>query len=515
MTADEAQAAWREAHRRFALAMRADGAVREDEALPAESRPANERLVQVIWYDRLFRAEGLTTASGKRLTIIDPGTWNTGRGPDFLDARFELAGELRRGDIEVHVDTAGWVRHRHHQDYVYNSVALHVALRSSDDRPYDECQNGERLERVVLEHALEQDIETLARTINLDDYPYGRPAHLGVCHETFARLGADELRTLLLAAGRARVEDKIARFQAQLATADFPQVIYQALMVGQGYKSNKTLYFLLSKRTPLSQLVALARDNPQVPRADFFLAVFLYLARFLPAAEPIVEAFDEETRELASQLESAWKLVRPYYADCLLPPTKRWMAGMRPAGFPPRRFAAVAVLLDRLLDARAPLLTRLAVEVQAAPGDAAKPAEWRKYWTRLAELLVVDEPEHYFARHFTLGGKVQKPQALLGDPAARTVLFNVMLPALVLRARRDGKQDLEDAVWRLILRFPALEESSVSRFMQRRLFGDQVPPGLFENECFQQALLKVFGDCCSGNERTCADCTFMNSRVTG
>ena len=46
--------------------------------------------------------------------------------------------------------------------------------------------------------------------------------------------------------------------------------------------------------------------------------------------------------------------------------------------------------------------------------------------------------------------------------------------------------------------------------MKRRLLGEADPPaGLLALEIGQQALLKVFADCCSHNERSCDDCTFL------
>jgi len=134
----------------------------------------------------------------------------------------------------------------------------------------------------------------------------------------------------------------------------------------------------------------------------------------------------------------------------------------------------------------------------------------RAYWKSLAEFLMVEDPSHYFARHFTLGGKEQKPQALLGEPAARSLAFNALLPLAILKGHMAHDAALERAAWEHISRFPVLDENAVARFMKRRLLGDAAPPaGLFSLEIGQQSLLKVFGDCCSHNERTCADCTLL------
>jgi len=231
---------WLRAHALFGEELRRGVGIAESHDIP-EPRRVDERLVQCIWHDGFVKAEALVCASGKRVEILEPGRWNTGRGPDFLDARVRLAGEEKTGDIEIHVQSGGWTAHGHHQDFEYNRVVLHVCLEASDDRPYDEKQNGERLERLVLARFLEPDLDTLRRTINVDEYPWGRPADLGKCHNALLNLPDERLRRLLDVAGRARIEDKVRRLGAQLAGASIPQLLYQSVMVGQGYKSNKRL----------------------------------------------------------------------------------------------------------------------------------------------------------------------------------------------------------------------------------------------------------------------------------
>src|SRR5690606_21322044 len=159
-----------------------------------------------------------------------------------------------------------------------------------------------------------------------------------------------------------RIEDRIARYEAQLATASFDQLLYQALMVAQGYKSNKTLYFLLSKRAPVSELADLASDVPEANRPAFHLSVLMHVAQIAPAEDS--PGWDDATRAFVEELRGHWRHARPYFADRLLPPTRRWFAGMRPPGFPTRRLTAVALLLGKMLDRNAPLFPTFCAAVE-------------------------------------------------------------------------------------------------------------------------------------------------------
>lgn len=498
---------WTRAHALFGEELRRGTAVAES-AEVSEPRRVDERLVQCVWHDGFLKPGGLTCASGKTVEIVEPGRWNTGRGPDFLDARIRLAGEEKTGDIEIHVQSSGWTAHSHHKDFEYNRVVLHVCLNASDDRPYDEKQNGERLERLVLAPHLEPDLDTLRRTINVDEYPWGRPADLGVCHRALLALPEERLRRFLEVAGRARVEDKVRRFGAQLAGATVPQLLYQSVMVGQGYKSNKTLYFLLSKRAPVAELLDYAQDVAPGERRDLYLSILLHVAQLFPSQADLFDGADDETRAFVDRLERLWRPVRGFFADRLMPPTRRWYSGMRPPGFPGRRLAAVAHLLDRMNDADRPLFAAIAGRIRSDAPAGEKPKEWREFVGSLAAMVQVEAADDYFATHYTPGGKPCKPQALLGEPAAESLLFNVFLPLVIL----TGDEAAGEAAWRVVSRFPSLDSNSVTDFMRHRLFGETgMDKILLKTELMQQALFKIFRDCCSLNERTCTDCTFLNA----
>ena len=49
----------------------------------------HERHLQCLWYDNRYRPDVLKSSQGY-IRIIHPGEWNTGPGPDFLDARMEI-----------------------------------------------------------------------------------------------------------------------------------------------------------------------------------------------------------------------------------------------------------------------------------------------------------------------------------------------------------------------------------------------------------------------------------------
>lgn len=79
-----------------------------------------------VWLNRLFPQNNLATVDGLPLQIINPGSLNTGAGPDFFNASVILNGQKWVGNVEIHVRASDWHRHNHTADPAYQSVILHV-----------------------------------------------------------------------------------------------------------------------------------------------------------------------------------------------------------------------------------------------------------------------------------------------------------------------------------------------------------------------------------------------------
>ena len=75
-----------------------------------------ERLLQFIWQLRYFNKNGLVTTKGESLEIIFPGNYNTNQGPDFSEARIKIANTTWAGNVELHIKTSDWEKHRHQDD---------------------------------------------------------------------------------------------------------------------------------------------------------------------------------------------------------------------------------------------------------------------------------------------------------------------------------------------------------------------------------------------------------------
>lgn len=85
-----------------------------------------ERLLHFIWQNKLFNTKNLQTIDGSILQIIDFGKYNKNGGPDFWNAKIKIDDVILVGNIEIHINTSDWNKHKHQHDKKYDTVILHV-----------------------------------------------------------------------------------------------------------------------------------------------------------------------------------------------------------------------------------------------------------------------------------------------------------------------------------------------------------------------------------------------------
>ncbi len=68
----------------------------------------------------------LQTVNGEVLQIIHPGKHNKESGPDFFEASIRINNILWSGNVEIHIRSSDWLKHKHQFDDAYNNVILHV-----------------------------------------------------------------------------------------------------------------------------------------------------------------------------------------------------------------------------------------------------------------------------------------------------------------------------------------------------------------------------------------------------
>jgi len=68
----------------------------------------------------------IKTINFDKITVINTGSRNKHEGPDIKNATIIINGKIVNGQIEIHICTSDWYKHKHHKNPLYESVILHV-----------------------------------------------------------------------------------------------------------------------------------------------------------------------------------------------------------------------------------------------------------------------------------------------------------------------------------------------------------------------------------------------------
>ena len=104
------------------------------QSAPFAGRPHEPELAIQRQWAAVRRGTEFKLAGGGTVRVLSTGTWNRTPGPDFRNAKLELNGATRRGDVEIHGKTSDWISHGHSGDPMYADVILHV-VRVDDTSP--------------------------------------------------------------------------------------------------------------------------------------------------------------------------------------------------------------------------------------------------------------------------------------------------------------------------------------------------------------------------------------------
>ena len=86
-----------------------------------------EGFLHYVWKFKKFDFLHAITSEGEEIQLLKVGQHNQDHaGPDFLDARMRIGGQIWAGNVEIHLKSSDWYAHRHEEDPAYDSVILHV-----------------------------------------------------------------------------------------------------------------------------------------------------------------------------------------------------------------------------------------------------------------------------------------------------------------------------------------------------------------------------------------------------
>ena len=209
-----------------------------------------EIVLHYIWEKCLWAGFEQKTTDGRVVEILSVGEHNRDAGPDYSHARVRIDGKEWVGNIEIHVCSSDWTKHKHHLDKAYDNVILHV-VRTADKPVWN--AKGELVPQCELNYPTDKDyLSALFASAQQMDSAVGR---IGCAEQLLHEPGllTEGWRKALL---YKRLECKRASIERllEITKGSWEHALYISLARNFGFHTNSLPFEQLAINTPLSYL---------------------------------------------------------------------------------------------------------------------------------------------------------------------------------------------------------------------------------------------------------------------
>ncbi|WDE97065.1 DUF2851 family protein [Lentisphaera profundi] len=355
-----------------------------------------EVYLQALWNEQDF-CRKLISQQAEKIEVIYPGKWNTGAGPDFLNAHLIIDGKEISGDVEIHFSPQDWLCHGHQNDPRYDNVILHAVWQNSaKDDP-----SGKSL--LLMDEICSMSLCDLEeRYQNYSQQAKHKPVE-GVIE--FSSLSDEQMKSFLEKMAFLRLAQKASHLEEQIKVYGVEQAIYQDLMEAFGYTQNRQAFLILAKSISLKRLQEC--DDPE--------AILWGESSLLKDSSQ--SEVHEDLKAWHQKKWNAWAKFRSTYQAEI-----NWSRRVRPQNTPERRLAGATLFLKNINWNLEIFLNDLAENI-----------------TSLESYYQGDDLMESFT---CFSKKLSKAISLVGESRQREIRLNVFYPYLFLSLKGENELEL-------------------------------------------------------------------------
>lgn len=383
-----------------------------------------EDFLHFLWKNGLYQMPLSEFYSGETIEVLNPGLHNRDQGPDFFNARIRIGDTVWAGNVEIHLRSSDWLRHRHQSDDHYNNVVLHV-VGQNDAEIRD--QNG----RLIPASEIKCPPQLLERYQFLMRTDRWLP-----CQSYIADIDPFVMQQWYESLTVERLENKTAAIaeNLRLTNNNWEESFYYTVAQSFGFKTNAQPFLMLAQSLPLNVIAHHKNSLTQVE------ALLFGQAGLLPA-EPTDDYTQLLTREY-NHLKIKYRL-EPI-------PSHVWkFARMRPGNLPTVRIAQLASLISK----SSALLSKM------------------------IECQLVDDVKHLFATsvsdywltHYVFEKPSARKDKNLGDESLNLLVINAFVPFMFHYGKSIGKTELTDRALQWLEDVPAEKNNIISQWGEFRV----------------------------------------------
>ncbi len=411
----------------------------------------NEDFLQFLWQYRILKPLPFITVSGKEISIIKTGELNKDSGPDFFNAQIKVENVTLAGNIEIHIKTSDWLKHKHQQDKNYDNIILHVVYEHDIQLPQNTNNNVEVLE---LKDLISDNTLEAFRQLNASKTTIA-------CHNQLATVNDLKFFGWLQRMTIERLEAKVNLIENyfKAVNGDYTQTFYFLLLRNFGFKVNSLPFELLAKHLPITILLKHS-DN------------LLQLEALLLGSAGLLDKQFEDKYVL--QLQNEFDYLKNKYK--LIPLNKEVFkfSKLRPANFPTIRLAQFAKLIN------------------ANPALFMAPYNFSNYDDITLAFKI--NLEGYWKNHYNMDGKVTSKDLALGLTSVENLIINTFAPFYFFYSKRSGKEEMTELAIELLNKCDFEQNAKTKLFAEKKTSlktaaESQATINLYDNYCSKKACL--------------------------
>lgn len=364
-----------------------------------------EALLQYIWRNSYFDNKEYLADTNEKIIVLHPGTLNHDGGPDFTNAKIRIDGTIWVGNVEIHLRSSDWERHKHNTNPSYNNVILHVAQNLDS-----ECFNSSN--RKIPSISIIPDagiIEKYQSMINNED--------LISCSISLPTLDKSLIKFWLssLAIERLQEKTKSIIYLLRITNNNWEEAFYIAIAKSFGLKVNEVPFEILAKSTPLKIISKSINNLYQIEALLFGQAGFLEdnFKDEYPRQLKKEYAFLKKKFQLKAMDKHLWKFLR-----------------LRPSNFPTIRIAEFSSLLYNSRNLFSKTL------------QCDNPLEiYDLYSSRASE---------YWTNHYTFGNESPTKLKSIGRKTIDSIVVNTIVPFVFVYADYKNMEEYKAKIINLL-----------------------------------------------------------------
>ncbi len=414
----------------------------------------NEDFLHFVWQFRMYNSQALFTTEKESLRVLNCGFSNKNAGPDFTNAKLIIDGTTWVGNVEIHLKSSDWRKHKHQIDQAYDNVILHVVYED-DERI---CRaDGSLIPTFTLNQLISQQLFERYEGLMNATNTFPCEAQIGNIDPFVITGFLSRVLVERLAQKTEEVIDVLHQLQG-----NWDETFYQLMAKNFGFKVNALPMQMLAQSLP-QQLFAKHKDQTlQIEALIFGQAGFLNQSfeDDYPTKLKDEYHFLSKKYQLAAIDLSLWKFLR-----------------MRPQNFPTLRLAQFAALVIKSNHLFSKIL-----EVKNVKD---------------LQYLFSELPIHDFWKtHYHYNKSAASVNVQLGKSSIENILINTVALFLFAYGKYTGQPNYQTRAFYLLESILAEKNNIVSSYTEA---GVEI-----KNAYQSQAILQLRKDYC--NKKQCLHC---------